>query len=214
MKKIYIMAGGPVDGIPDVSQMETPTVWVGVDKGISTLLSYGVTPQVAFGDFDSIKAEDLITIQNNEMIIFDYPSQKDDTDLALAVEWALGQESDEICIFGSTGGRMDHTMGSVGLLLQERTLQSRTFVSIVDRWNVMYAVLPGIYEIHQNLKFKYISFFTMTPVVKGLTLEGFQYPLQNKTITLGSNLCVSNELISESGHFSFTDGILLVVRSN
>ncbi|MEH6940498.1 thiamine diphosphokinase [Bacillus sp. JJ722] len=214
MKKIYIMAGGPTGNIPDISQFEEPTMWVGVDKGISTLLSFGITPSIVFGDFDSIDQKDLQFITNSQTSIFQFPSEKDDTDLALAFDWALKQQVDCIKIFGNTGGRMDHAMGGIQLLVDEHTLQSSTKVSIEDRWNSMYAVTAGTYNLQEWQKFKYVSFFSISPTVQGITLEGFKYPLNNKELPLGSTLCVSNELISESGTFSFISGILLVIRSN
>ncbi|WP_042348969.1 thiamine diphosphokinase [Bacillus massiliigorillae] len=214
MKTIYLMAGGPIENIPDISQYEQPDVWVGIDKGISTLVSLGVTPSVVFGDFDSIEPKDLQYITDSQSTIFQFPSEKDDTDLALAFDWALKQQPDCIKVFGNTGGRMDHSMGGIQLLVEETALKSSTKVTIEDRWNTMFAVIPGTYTIANNQKFKYISFFTISPQVEGITLTGFKYPLNNRDLPLGSTLCVSNELISESGTFSFTSGILLVIRSN
>ena len=50
-------------------------------------------------------------------------------------------------------------------------------------------------------------------MVENLTLLGFKYPLSNRHISFGSTLCISNELISEYGTYSFTSGILLTIRS-
>lgn len=211
MKDIYIMAGGPREHVPDVSALHKPEIWVGVDKGIGTLFEQGIMPNIVFGDFDSIDEKSLKLIQNVEK--FEYPSEKDDTDLGLALEWALKQEPEMIRIFGNTGGRMDHTLAGVQLLLQDNLLRSRTTVQIEDESNLLTAFLPGEYTIARLDRFKYVSFFSMTPIVSDLTLHGFKYPLINKELRLGDTLCVSNELILESGHFSFTDGILLMVRS-
>ena len=60
---------------------------------------------------------------------------------------------------------------------------------------------------------KYISFIPMTTSVENLTLTGFKYPLNNEHISFGSTLCISNELITNLGTYSFTKGILLVIRS-
>lgn len=213
VKSIYIMAGGPTVDIPDVDLYEKPSIWVGVDKGISTLLAKGITPDVVFGDFDSVNQVDLAFINGLSSNRFQYPSEKDDTDLGLAVQWSLEQQPDFLYIFGNTGGRMDHTMGGIHLLLDEKMLKSQTKIHIIDRCNKISAVLPGSYEMKRNPLYTYISFFSMSAEVKGITLTGFKYPLENKDISLGSTLCISNELISESGTFSFKSGILLVIRS-
>ncbi|MGM9925333.1 MAG: thiamine diphosphokinase [Bacillus sp. (in: firmicutes)] len=214
METIYIMAGGPVDHIPDITKLDKPSMWVGVDKGISTLRSFGVTPDVVFGDFDSIAPADLEYIKDAGTSVFQFPAEKDDTDLALAFEWALRQEPGCITIFGNTGGRMDHTMGGIQLLVSDAALRSGVPVKMMDRWNSIYAVLPGTYTIEACGSYKYISFFPISPQVEGITLKGFKYPLNMKDVPLGSTLCVSNELISETGTFSFAGGILLVIRSS
>ena len=71
--------------------------------------------------------------------------------------------------------------------------------------------LDIIIEEHKN--FPYVSFVPVTEIVEGITLFGFKYPLTNKTIEWGSTLCISNELVEEKGTFSFTSGILMLIRS-
>ncbi|MEH7308113.1 thiamine diphosphokinase, partial [Neobacillus drentensis] len=61
---------------------------------------------------------------------------------------------------------------------------------------------------------KYISFVPLTLNIRNLTLEGFKFPLYNRHISIGSTLCISNELISDYGTFSFSEGILIVIRSH
>lgn len=211
MKDIYIMAGGPAEHVPDLAAFKQPEIWVGADKGISTLLAHDIKPNIVFGDFDSIDQKSLTSIKDIEK--YEYPAEKDDTDLGLAFYWALQQNPDRIRIFGNTGGRLDHTLAGIQLLLQDHTLRSKTIVEIIDESNVLAAYLPGEYSIAQLAPYKYISFFSMTPAVNDLTLRGFKYSLTNKEVRLGDTLCVSNELILESGNFSFTYGILLMVRS-
>ncbi|WP_328286278.1 hypothetical protein [Peribacillus psychrosaccharolyticus] len=61
---------------------------------------------------------------------------------------------------------------------------------------------------------KYISLLPVMGNAEGISLDGFKYPLQNSYLPMGSTLCISNELISEIGNYSFTSGILLVIRSS
>ena len=65
----------------------------------------------------------------------------------------------------------------------------------------------------KRLDKKYISFVPLTLKLRS-TLDGFKYPLKNRHISIGSTLCISNELISDNGTFSFSEGILLVIRSS
>ncbi len=90
MKTINIVAGGPRELIPDLSEYtDGDTTWVGVDKGTVALLEAGIIPQEAFGDFDSITEEELMQIQKAAPTLHVYQAEKDYTDLELALDWAL-----------------------------------------------------------------------------------------------------------------------------
>jgi thiamine pyrophosphokinase len=212
---INILGGGPVDALPDLqSYDEKDCVWLGVDRGVFTLLSLGITPHYAFGDFDSVSQEEWEVIENKVANLRKYKPEKDETDMELALNWALTQEPTKIQMFGATGGRLDHFFGNVQMLLKAELHHLATQIEIIDRQNQLYVKGPGRHQIGRLPEKKYISFIPVTPDVKGLTLEGFKYSLSNRNISLGSTLCISNELLSSSGTFSITEGILMVVRSS
>jgi thiamine pyrophosphokinase len=214
---IRILAGGPEELLPDLTAYEgNDSLWIGVDRGVHTLLRNGIVPDAAFGDFDSVTETELQEIRDAMKDIHLYPSEKDETDLEIAFHWAVNQEPDELYVYGATGGRLDHLFGNIQLLLRDEILNklSQMEVYIVDRTNILTARLPGIYKIEKIADKKYISFVPVPEAVEGITLAGFKYPLDNCRIERGSTLCISNELISESGTFSFSHGILLVIRSS
>ncbi|NMD69461.1 thiamine diphosphokinase [Bacillus sp. DNRA2] len=210
--KINIVGGGPTQFLPDLHQYDDDSIWVGVDKGVTILLEKGITPAYAFGDFDSVSHEDWLKIEQTVSGIQRFKPEKDETDMDLAVNWALEQETDMIRIFGGSGGRLDHFFGNVQLLLKPILEAKTTELTMIDKQNIIYAKQQGTHGIERMSNLKYISFIPITPV-KNLSLRGFKYPLTNCHIPLGSTLCISNELLSEYGTFSFTEGILLVIRS-
>jgi thiamine pyrophosphokinase len=208
---INILGGGPEEALPDLQRFDgKDCVWVGVDRGVFTLLSLGISPDYAFGDFDSVSQEEWALIEDKVANLRKYKPEKDETDMELALNWALTKEATKIQMFGATGGRLDHFLGNVQMLLKAVT----THIEIIDRQNQLYVKGPGCHQLERLPEKKYISFIPVTPEVKGLTLEGFKYPLSNRHISLGSTLCISNELLSSSGTFSITEGILMVVRSS
>lgn len=211
---INILAGGPLEQLPDLkSYQENDAIWVGVDRGVFTLLSHGIEPQMAFGDFDSVNEEELKFIHTKVKSVRIYKSEKDEPDLELALTWAIEQKPERICLFGATGGRLDHFMANVQLLLRHSSEEWSSFIEIIDQQNLLYAVRPGTHQIKKDEQKKYISFLPITGAVKNLTLTGFKYPLKDRHIPPTSTLCISNELIDDCGTFSFTEGILLVIRS-
>jgi thiamine pyrophosphokinase len=211
---INIVGGGPESLLPDLMQYDrSGCKWLGVDRGVFTLLSAGIQPDYAFGDFDSVSEEEWQRIENEVGNLVKVKPEKDETDMELALNWALLQKPEQISLFGATGGRLDHLFGNVQILMKPVLENLETHVEIIDGQNHLFAKGPGSYSISQMPDRMYTSFIPMTPAVKGLTLEGFKYPLSNRHISLGSTLCISNELIREHGTFSFTEGILMVVRS-
>lgn len=212
---INILAGGPVDHLPDLSQYHTKdTIWVGVDKGVYTLLSNGIEPDIAFGDFDSVTKEEYEFIQSKVQSVNIFKPEKDEPDMELALIWALEQKPEKIRLFGATGGRLDHFFANVQLLLKSVVQRGVCPIEVIDKQNLIFAKGPGTHHLKKNNQKKYVSFIPISSDVKGLTLSGFKYPLKDRHIPLPSTLCISNELIDDYGTFSFTEGILLVIRSS
>lgn len=215
MMNINILAGGPIDYLPKITKYEEAnTTWVGVDRGVYQLLALGIMPQYAFGDFDSVSDAEWMAIKQSVSIIEKFQPEKDETDLELALIWAINRQPKKIRIFGATGGRLDHLVANVQLLLKLHKLNDTVSMEIIDRQNIAFVKKPGTYTIERLPSKKYVSFIPMTPLVKNLTLVNFKYPLNNRHIPMGSTLCISNELNHGHGNFSFSSGILLVVRSS
>ena len=60
---------------------------------------------------------------------------------------------------------------------------------------------------------KYVSLLPFTPEVRGITLKGFAYEVEDFTLVSGIARGVSNELEAETATISCEDGILLVIES-
>ncbi|WP_340373184.1 thiamine diphosphokinase [Peribacillus sp. FSL E2-0218] len=213
---ISIMAGGPESLWPDLARYKVMTdLWIGVDRGVWALLENGIDPKCAFGDFDSVSQDEYKVIAQRLQQVNLYSSEKDETDLEIAFHWAIDQKPSEIHILGATGGRMDHFLGNIQLLQKESILPIHADIDIyiVDRQNIFTVKTAGSYEVTALKDKKYVSFLPVTTAVTGITLTGFKYPLSDRSLEIGSTLCISNELISESGNVSFKEGILMMVRS-
>ncbi|WP_191561748.1 thiamine diphosphokinase [Metabacillus idriensis] len=210
MKSIHIVAGGPKRYIPALNTHHREDVcWIGVDRGVIYMQEAGIAPVRAFGDFDSITIDEREKLNKSSVHLDLFPAEKDKTDTEIAIEWAILQNPDEILLFGSTGGRLDHFLANTQLLAK----YSNARIKIIDQTNEISVFLPGVHKVQMDNRFPYVSFLPVSEEVIGITLDGFKYPLLNCHIKLGSTLCISNELIHLSGTFSFENGILLMVRS-
>lgn len=207
---IHILAGGPPSLVPDFVNNKRDIIWAGVDRGAYELIRYGIQPSYAFGDFDSISERERETLgTDNNVYVF--PQAKDKTDLELAVDWAVSKQPESIVVFGATGGRLDHELANIQLL--KKGVDAGVDIEIVDRQNSLTAKARGRYTLEADGDFPYVSFLPLGDGVTGLTLEGFKYPLNDLDVQMSDTLTVSNEFIAESGTFSFSKGIVIVIRS-
>jgi len=211
---INIMGGGPAELIPPLDQFMGPgDRWVGVDRGTAELIDRGIEPYAAFGDFDSVTEEQLALFKTSIRNLKKVKPEKDETDMELALQWAVSENPEKIRLFGATGGRIDHFLANIHLMLKFSDDLGLPEIEMIDTRNMVFLKPPGTYHLEKETK-KYISFLPGSGEVSGLTLKGFKYPLENRHIPTGSTLCISNELIGDNGTFSFSKGILIIIRSD
>lgn len=187
-------------------RLEEP--WAGVDHGVVLLLKAGIMPKYTYGDFDSISEEESGYIKKHTNID-PVPKEKDDTDLALCLMDLVSRGYESIHIYGATGGRMDHALGNIQLLMHEAL--KGTKIKIIDDQNVISLLQEGNHEVSRQEGMKYISFLPFN-VETTLSLDGFLYNLDNQPLKFGTTLTISNEFIKNNGDV-YTDNDILMIQS-
>lgn len=190
-----------------------PDCIIGVDKGLEFCYRNHVIPDWILGDFDSISKEVIDWYRKQQEIpIRQYKPEKDDTDTRLGMELALKLGSDKIFLLGATGGRLGHYMGNLQSLLITARKEKEGW--ILDEQNAITVRKAGKICIHKEEQFgKYVSFFSMGDEVTGLSLTGFQYPLDGYTLKNSDGIAVSNQLLDDCGIIEFETGYLMMVLS-
>jgi thiamine pyrophosphokinase len=190
---IRIIAGGPNPYVKD-----TDGFIIAVDKGLEHALALGLNVSLAVGDFDSTNIEHAKHIETIKL-----PSEKDQTDLQVAIEEALKLNPTTIYVYGATNGRYDHYHAAVQLL-------RKGDIRLVDETNEIRVVHNCLVDIQTQ---DYISFFHYSgePLI---TLEGFKYPLKNYFISPFDSKCISNELKKTKGTVKVQGGHVLMVISH
>lgn len=173
------------------------------DGGLKHAEALGRTPDLILGDFDSYKEK----IPKKEAVFF--PSEKDDTDMGLAVKYALTHGMKELCIFGGLNGRLDHTIANIHLLKYALDCGARAY--LMDE-NMFVTVFEGEYTIRRN-EYKYISALPFGGSVTGITYEGLKYPLKNAVFETGDPYGVSNEMILDTAKMTIQSGTMLLIMT-
>lgn len=209
-----LLCGGPLEEVFCLNVIEKlqPDCIIGIDRGLDFCYRNQIHPDYILGDFDSIDKEILDYYENqSEIPVKRYKPEKDATDTRIGLELAINLGSSRVFLLGATGGRLDHYMGNLQSLTAARRegvaawiLDSRNALTVLDK--------PAVISRKEQFG-TYISFFSMSDQVEGLTLTGFKYPLHEYTMTNFDGIGVSNEIQEETAKVEFSKGLVLMVMS-
>lgn len=210
-KTVFLICGGPIGDLQflrDEWERCRPAGLICADGGARHVHALGLFPDLIVGDMDSLDGELQRELVRQGSRILRYPEAKDETDTQLALEMAFTMTPDEIRIYGALGARLDHTLANLSLLIAAADRGVATY--LVDEWCEVFlvrgkAVIDG--RIGQT-----VSLFAFGGSASGVTLEGFEYPLQMATLHPRDPIGVSNRLASAWGTILVEMGDLLAVR--
>jgi thiamine pyrophosphokinase len=207
-KKVAIVAGSDVDWV-STGDLKTYSYVIGVDRGAFVLLRKGIIPDIAIGDFDSVSKKELKEIRTSVANVKQYSPDKDQTDLELAVSYALAFHPEEITMFGVTGGRLDQALAALHLLRIIHEHKCRAVLR--DEHNFMVFV-SGKYQIQKQKHFSYLSILPFTDEIT-VSICGCKYPLKNHVMKRGVTLGVSNVIVSDHAEITVHKGVAYVILS-
>ena len=208
---VFIIAGGEIRDAGSLRSCigeRTPIAVLCADGGARHVQALGLAPQMIVGDLDSL-SEDLIGMFSAQGVaIRRYPAAKDKTDTELAFEAACEFQPSAIWVFGALGYRLDHTLANLSLLLkgQERNVP----VKLRDEWCEVFLV-AGACTIEGRIG-QTVSLLPFWGTAAGVTLSGFEYPLEKGSMSMSSPFGISNRLAAERGTILVESGRLVVIR--
>ena len=172
------------------------------DGGANICYELGLTPKEIYGDLDSIKNEVKEFYQEKNIKFIKFQVEKDYTDSELILNEIQNKYNVIYCIAG-LGGSIDHELTNINLLDKYSNL---IFISQKEK----------IFKIESNYKFNNmintkISFIIFSDKVKGLTLKGFKYNIENLDIKKGEARCISNVIVGNEANLLIKSGSLLCV---
>lgn len=180
------------------------------DGGLEKVSNYGIIPDIIIGDFDSVDGN-VLKQYENKIPVKKFPSEKDFTDMELAVELAISKGYKNIILTGASGSRLDHTLGNI--LLMEKYFKNGVSISIIDNNNEMKIISDNAELFIEYKEGYYISIIPITESIQGLCLEGFKYNLDNVDVKRGSTLCISNQIKDNKGKITLRKGRAIVIIS-
>lgn len=201
MEICYIIGAGDV--ISDGTVARDEDYIICADGGYEYRDMLGRAADMVVGDFDSLGR---IPDEENRMVL---PCEKDDTDMAVAVDEGLKKGYRNFVLFGALGGdRIDHSIGNIQLLKYIASKGARG--EIRHGKSILVAFKDSEITFSSDMS-GYISVFSLADESNGVTIENLKY--ETDDITMYSHLTkgLSNEFIGKSSRISVSDGILLIV---
>ena len=189
-----LVAGGPstLSGGRLRALAEGAGIVVAVDSGSHRLHAAGSAPDVVGGDLDSSDPGIVSALHEAGLRFEQFPAEKDETDLLLALEWVRSEGDDELDVVGVLGGRVDHELAALGDLARNADLhptvrEERFDVAILSEGARDHVVLT------EGGDFSVVAL----PDAAVVSIEGCRYPVERFVLPPLSGQGVSNSVLGD-----------------
>ena len=180
------------------------------DGGALHARRFGLTPDIIIGDLDSLTAAETAEFASGGVQIQPYPTQKNETDLELALAHCVDIGARSVSVIGAFGGRIDQTLANIQLLALPSLRDTRLL--LVDGDQSLRLLRPGAHEILGALG-DTISLLPLTDEAVGISSAGLRYPLRDDTLPLGPARGISNVMTEAKAQVTLRHGRLLLAHT-
>lgn len=177
-------------------------VVVAADGAADKALAAGVEPHIVIGDLDSVSEATRARLGPSRLI------EDDDryrTDLEKAVAWAFDHGYQRVDIAGFGGGRADHALANLSVLV---VFRGKGELRLIDDWfEVSLVDREAWVEAEPGTVISLVAIGTCT----GVTTENLRWNLRGATLSF-SPLGVHNEVVASPARIQVASGDLLLFR--
>lgn len=209
-KRTVIFVNGRLRSPKRLAALLRPDDWlIAADGGLRHLRRLGLAPRLLIGDLDSVTEDEVRWAAENGAEVRRYPREKDETDLELALAAGLQTGSREILLAAALGGRLDQTLGNLGLLLRPEL--DGLDVRLEDGREEVF-LIRGLAEIRGRAG-DIVSLLPWNGPAEGVTTQALRYPLRGETLYPDRTRGISNEMQGDTAQVSLRAGILLCIHT-
>jgi thiamine pyrophosphokinase len=209
MKCVILTGGEPPERRLLEDCMAGSELTISVDGASDVFYKHGIIPDVLIGDFDTADKSCVKALEERGAKVIVLKEEKNETDSEAAVDYALSCGADDITILGALGGRTDHLLSNVMMLVR------------ADMAGAKCRILTEECELLVSDKdFRLFGEQGQTVSILPLTGEicvdatDLKYPLDNLLLKWGSSRGISNIMLGECAHISVSGGYALIVKNN
>lgn len=178
--------------------------YIGIDRGALLCLQQHIPLRAAIGDFDSINEQEYKQLCEY-CDVRKLPAHKNETDSEEAIQYAMKEGYEEIILYGGLGGRIDHELANIHLMIY-RDLP----ITLMDEQNELRVMKPGVYNIEK--KHTYLSFLALEDSC--ISESGVAYPLHKQALQPSDIYSISNEIEEDYATIELHYGKMLMIQSD
>lgn len=209
-KRAVIFANGEAVDINRLGAMlQQDDLLIAADGGLRYLIQLGKLPQALIGDLDSVTAEEVELARNNGTAVHKYPVGKNETDLQLAIDFAIQADCSSIVIAAALGGRLDQTLGNIFLLTRSDLQQIE--IRLDDGFEEVF-IIRSLAEI-TGRPGDTVSLLPYGEPAVDVKTENLRYPLNFETLFEDQTRGISNVMETSTARVSISKGILICVHT-
>jgi thiamine pyrophosphokinase len=209
MPRVVIFANGY---LPDLEAahalLQADDYIIAADGGANHLMKMGILPEIVIGDLDSVDEDTLFELTSAEVRIEQYSEDKDETDIELALSYAIELRPTSILIIGALGGRLDQTLANLSILT-DPTLPG---IDIRLDDGVEEAFFCRKQAEVRGRSGDIVSLIPWHGPVEGVTTEGLRWPLYSEMLYPDKSRGVSNAMLKDGASIRIQLGLLLIVH--
>lgn len=209
MNRIIIFANGE---LPDINKarllLNLDDYIICADGGTYHALVLGLKPNLVVGDMDSLDKDQCKELEKIGVPIELFPHDKNETDLELAINRAVEQDAEEILIVGALGGRLDQTLGNIGLLADAQLAKRN--IRLDDGIEEIFFCRDQS-QVHGRSG-DIVSLIPWGNPVHGVQTQGLKWVLHRETLFPEKTRGISNEMTDNLASVSIETGLLLIVH--
>lgn len=189
----------------EANEIEKDMYVIAADGGYEFLAKNDLQPDYWIGDCDSLlEYKDKIKQLPHE----EFPVEKDDTDMALAVKKAFDMGYREIMIFGGCGGkRVSHTLANIQLM--KSYAKKDCNIRMMGNGIRMEMLVNGKKAFSRALKGS-VSVICLSDLAKNVKIKGLKYEYEGD-LSSDVPLGVSNSFVGKDASIEVESGDLLII---
>lgn len=209
MRCVIVLGGDPPSNALLLKVCQNADFVLCADAGATVLKKNHILPMAVIGDMDSVSEEVLTWCAQKGASIYHLNPIKDETDGCAALDLALSLGATDITLLGALGGRMDHALGNLTLLLRAHkhhaTARLRSDTEEI-------CLITGKETLCGKIG-QLLSLLPLGPDVLVKQTSGLAYPLKDKVMPVDFPLGISNVFTEDAAVVWVGRGMLLAIKN-